>query len=236
MLQSLENKKILIVVAHPDDEILGLGATMNSLINNYGVTTHVIILGEGITSRFDGSKNNQQDEELQIHHNNIYDAQKIINYHSVSTYNFSDNRFDSVPLLDIVKIIEKEKEDFQPEIVFTHHGGDINIDHQKTFEAVITACRPMKDEKVQTIITFETPSSTEWRSYNSSNYFVPNFYVEISEKNISKKIEAMEKYEFEKREYPHPRSPKALLALAQKRGVEVGKYLAEAFCIIRSIN
>lgn len=236
MLESLKNKKILIVVAHPDDEILGLGATMNYLINNYNISTRVVILGEGITSRFDNPNNNQPDEELKIHHNNIYKAQKIIGYHAVSTYNFPDNRFDSVALLDIIKVVEKEKEIFEPDIIFTHHEGDLNVDHQRTFEAVMTACRPMVDEKVSAIITFETPSSTEWQVSDKYNCFLPNFYMEVSEENILKKIKAMEMYEFEKREYPHPRSPKALMILAQKRGVEVGKYFVEAFRIVRLIN
>lgn len=236
MLELLRNKKILIVVAHPDDEILGPGAAMNLLIAKYGVNTKVVILGEGITSRFDNQAGSQQDKELKIHHDNIHESQKVIDYHAVSTYNFPDNRFDSVALLDIIKVIEKEKEIFQPDVIFTHHGGDVNIDHQRTFEAVMTACRPLADEKVKNIITFEVPSSTEWQASFSSNHFIPNFFIEVSEENVAKKIEAMEKYEFERREYPHPRSPKALMILAQKRGVEIGKYFAESFCIIRSIN
>lgn len=236
MLELLRNKKVLVVVAHPDDEILGPGAAMNLLIAKYGVNTKVVILGEGITSRFDNQAGSQQEKELKIHHDNIHESQKVIGYHLVSTYNFPDNRFDSVALLDIIKVIEKEKDIFQPDVIFTHHGGDVNIDHQRTFEAVMTACRPLADEKVKNIITFEIPSSTEWQASVSPNQFTPNFFIEVSEENVTKKIEAMEKYEFEKREYPHPRSPKALMILAQKRGIEIGKYFAESFCIIRSIN
>ena len=121
----------MIVVAHPDDELLGLGATMNKLINEYQVTTHVVILGEGITSRSDVRDADKWKSELEQHRLNIKNAQAAIGYHSVSIYDLADNRFDSVDLLDIIKIIEKEKSEFKPDVIFTHHGGDLNIDHQR---------------------------------------------------------------------------------------------------------
>lgn len=235
MLELLKNKKIMIVVAHPDDELLGLGATMNLLISKYNVKTHVVILGEGITSRSDERDAEFWKVELEKHRQNILNAQKAIGYHSVSIYDLPDNRFDSVDLLSIVKIIEKEKEKFKPEIVFTHHGGDLNIDHQRTFESVITSCRPMQDENVKTIIAFETPSGTEWRASTDPRHFIPNFFVEVGEENINAKIKGMESYEFEKRNYPHPRSPEALKIYAQKWGIVVGRSYAEAFILIRLI-
>ncbi|MDB2624722.1 PIG-L family deacetylase [Flavobacteriaceae bacterium] len=231
----LQEKKILVVVAHPDDELLGLGATMNKLIDEHNCKVRAVILGEGITSRSNERDPEQWKEELKVHRQNIEDARGTIGYESVGIYNFPDNRFDTVALLDIIKVIEKEKEDFQPEIIFTHHGGDVNIDHQRTFEAVITATRPMEEEKVNTIITFETPSGTEWIASSNPNQFNPNMYIEISEKNLLSKIYGMESYEFEKREFPHPRSPESLTILAKYRGITIGKELAEAFCIIRTI-
>jgi len=236
MLESLKNKKIMIVVAHPDDEVLGLGATMNKLINEYGVITKVVILGEGITSRSKDRDTQLWGKELEIHRNNIHLAQKAIGYNEVSIYNFPDNRFDIVPLLDIIKIVEKEKNEFQPDLIFTHHGGDLNIDHQRTFEAVMTACRPMIDEVVKTIITFETPSGTEWRASSDPRNFIPNIFIEVSEENLNAKITAMESYEFEKRVYPHPRSPQSLEIQAQRWGVSVGFRFVEAFCLIRSVQ
>lgn len=222
MLEYLKNKKIMVVVAHPDDELLGLGATMHKLIQEYNVQTHVVILGEGITSRGDERDTKKWEEELKIHKQNIKEAQAAIGYHSVSTYDFPDNRFDTVALLDIIKVIEKEKEQFQPDIIFTHHGGDLNIDHQRTFEAVITVTRPMKNEVVKTIITFETPSGTEWQSSSDPRRFVPNLFIEVSEEDVAAKIKGMESYEFEKREWPHPRSPRALKAVASQNGIVVG--------------
>jgi len=236
MLESLRNKKILIVVAHPDDELLGLGGTMNELISKYNVTTRVVILGEGITSRSNERDIDRWQKELEKHKQNIRAAQQAIGYHSVSIYEFPDNRFDTIALLDIIKVIEKEKKEFNPEIIFTHHGGDVNIDHQRTFEAVITACRPMEHETVSTLISFETPSGTEWRANTDPRHFLPNFFVEISKENLDAKIKGMESYEFESRNYPHPRSPHALEILSQRWGVAVGKKYAEAFQIVRTIN
>lgn len=225
----------MVVVAHPDDELLGLGATMHKLITTQRVMTHVVILGEGITSRAEQRDTRLWEKELEIHRSNIRGAQQAIGYHSVNTYDFPDNRFDSVALLDIVKVIEKEKEAFCPDIIFTHHGGDLNIDHQRTFQAVITATRPMKEEGVGTIITFETPSGTEWQAGNDPRHFVPNLFIEVSEKDIAAKIKGMEAYEFERRVYPHPRSAEALQVIAQQRGIMVGKSFAEVFQLIRNI-
>ena len=236
MIELFKNKKILVVVAHPDDELLGLGASMNKLINEQNCKVRTVILGEGITSRSEKRDTEKWKNELVIHRKNIESARKFVGYESVGIYNFPDNRFDTVALIDIIKVIEKEKEDFQPEIIFTHHGGDLNIDHQRTFEAVITCTRPMEQEKVSIVITFETPSGTEWRASTDPKHFIPNLFIEISEDNLNSKINAMESYSFEKRTYPHPRSPESLKILAQQRGMSVGKFFAEAFCIIRIIN
>src|SRR5688572_14131520 len=229
-------KRILVVVAHPDDELLGLGASLNKLIKEQHCTARVIILGEGITSRSDVRDPEKWQEELRIHRQNIHAAIGRIGYESVGIYDFPDNRFDSVALLDLVKIIEKEKAEFKPEIIFTHHGGDTNIDHRRTFEAVITASRPLSGETVRSILAFETPSSTEWQAANYPNPFLPNFFIPVSEENVQAKIEAMESYEFEKRTFPHPRSPEALKIQAQRWGVVIGKNFAEAFMLIRHIQ
>jgi len=229
------NKRIMLVVAHPDDELLGLGGSMNRLIRDFGAIVHVVILGEGITSRADKRDIQAFKEELEVHRSNIMAAANNIGFQSNSIYDFPDNRFDTVALLDIIKVVEKEKKSFSPEIIFTHHGGDVNIDHQRTFEAVITACRPMQDEVTKLIFTFETPSGTEWRASSDPRNFIPNFFLSVSESNINAKIKGMECYQFEKRAFPHPRSPEALKIQALRWGVSVGTEFAEAFCLIRGI-
>lgn len=233
MLESLRNKRIMITVAHPDDELLGLGATMHRLITSYNVTTHVVILGEGITSRSDERNTESWKDELKKHKENILKAQEAIGYHSTSIYDFPDNRFDSISLLDIIKVIEKEKGTFNPDYIFTHHGGDVNIDHQLTFQATMTASRPLSGEKLQGVITFETASGTEWIASSDPRQFRPNLFFEVYKNDVEAKIKGMESYEFERRPYPHPRSPEALIIQAQRCGISVGKPYAEAFCLIR---
>lgn len=232
---NLHEKKIMVVAAHPDDEILGLGATMHQLIKKSESKVHVVILGEGLTSRSEKRDREIWEEELKIHRSNIKDAQRAIGYNSVSIYDFPDNRFDTVSLLDIIKVIEQEKQKYSPEIIFTHHGGDVNIDHQLTFEAVITACRPLKGETVQHILTFETPSGTEWRASTDPKNFIPNLFISFQETDLKAKQEAMDCYQFEKRDYPHPRSAKALKIRASFWGQTIGHQYAEPFTIVRSI-
>ena len=159
-----------------------------------------------------------------------------IGFTSIHSYNFSDNRFDSHALLDIVKVVEKEKEEFKPDIIFTHNAGDLNVDHRYSFQAVMTATRPMADEDVTTVITFETNSATDWQYGNHPENFHPNLYVEISEEDLQAKIDALKEYKFEIREYPHPRSEKALRVLAEYRGYISGCMMAEAFEIVRMIE
>lgn len=235
MKELFDKKRILLVVAHPDDELLGVGGTIHKLKTLFNATIAVVILGEGITSRSNMRDIKKWENELKRHRSNIEDAKKILGYDELSLHSFPDNRFDSVPLLDIVKVIENEIRTFNPEVIFTHHEGDLNIDHQLTFNAVITATRPLENNEVKSILTFETPSSTEWQFGQSQSRFQPNFFIEIDEIGLQKKITSMECYEYEKRPFPHPRSPEALTTLAKLRGSQVGRKLAEAFIMIRTI-
>jgi LmbE family N-acetylglucosaminyl deacetylase len=225
-------KKILVIAAHPDDEILGVGGTVLKHSVN-GDECFALILGEGITSRYD--KRELADSiKVEKLHEDTYKAGEIIGYKKIYMENLPDNRFDSIPLLDVVKIIEKYIEDIKPDIIYTHFGGDLNIGHKITFEAVLTASRPIGQEYVKEIYAFETVSSTEW-NFNGMDGFKPNYFVDITE-TLDMKLKAMECYKSELKEFPHPRSNKNLKASALKWGSVVSRMYAEAFQVVRIIK
>lgn len=222
------NKKILIVAAHPDDEVLGCFGTVAKMIKA-GHEAYTLILSGGKTSR-----DNTEQSEIDNLKIEMQKANELIGIKKIYQGDFPDNSFDSVPLLEIVKKIEEIKEEIQPEIIFTHHIGDMNIDHQITHKAVLTATRPMKDECVKTIYSMEVPSSTEWNSFNGVTTFIPNVFFEI-EDTIDLKIEAMSKYKSELREYPHPRSLQHIKEFSKVNGTKVGLNYSENFMCIRNI-
>lgn len=229
-------KRLLVVVAHPDDELLGFGASIHRLVRRQGCTARAVILGEGLTARAEARDPAMWAAGLATHRANIARAAAAIGYASTGIYDFADNRFDSVDLLDLVKVVEREKAEFQPDVVFTHHGGDTNIDHRRTFEAVITACRPLPGEPPRTLLAGETPSSTEYQAACYPQPFLPNFFLSVTEEDVEAKIRGMEAYEFERRPYPHPRSPEALRVLARRWGIATGQAYAEAFMLIRHLG
>ena len=148
--------------------------------------------------------------------------------------NFPDNKMDSVPLLKIVKKIEEILSKFNPEVVFTHFDGCLNIDHQITFKAAVTACRPLKKTSVKKILSFEVPSSTEW-ALSKDKKFQPNYYINIS-KHIKEKILLMKYYKDEIRPFPHSRSLKSIKSLSEYRGASAGVKNAEAFYLYRYLD
>ena len=222
---------ILAIAAHPDDEVLGSGGTM-ARFTLEGNDVYTLILGEGITSRDKKRMRVKRGGEIVELRKQAENANKILGVKKVYTFGFPDNRFDTVPLLDIIKTIEEIKEALKPDIVFTHHYGDLNIDHQITFKAVMAACRPTKDESVKEIYSFEIPSSTEWNAPFSLTYFMPDYFVDVS-KSIKAKINALKEYKTELRDFPHPRSLKAVELNAKHWGVKMGLEAAEAFKTIR---
>ncbi len=224
-------KKILIIAAHPDDEIMGCGGTAARLVKE-GNEVYTMILGEGITSRDEARQREKREEEILRLKKQVHSANNTIGVKDVFIYNFPDNRFDSVPLLDIVKVIEKVKEKVKPGILFTHYEKDLNIDHRITFQAVLTAARPTVDETVKEIYSFEVLSSTEWKFPLS---FSPDCFFDISG-TIDLKVKAMEQYKSELREYPHPRSIKGIRINAKNWGMKVGMAYAEAFKAVRVLR
>jgi LmbE family N-acetylglucosaminyl deacetylase len=225
------NNKILVVVAHPDDEVLGCGGTIARYARE-GLDVHVVILSQGVTARIEDQHDNIKKKKIKEIIGQIHSSAKKLGVKGTSVYDFPDNRFDSVALLDIVKVIEQVKEKVKPAVIYTHHRSDLNSDHRIVYNAVLIASRPVKSESTREIYSFEVPSSTEWY-YPSA--FMPNCFIGISS-TIAKKIEAMKTYKSEAHEWPHPRSSTAIKILAQKRGSEVGLEAAEAFELIRRIK
>lgn len=227
----MEVRTVLIVAAHPDDEILGVGATAARHVAE-GDVVYVLILGEGQTSR--GTHREDVDgrvvEEL---HKDTLDSAKAIGFHEVFFADFPDNRFDEVDLLDIVKVIEEKIHELKPQIIYTHYSGDLNVDHQYTARAVITATRPIGDYCVEEIYAFETLSSSEWNfDHTGQSAFSPNVFVDITD-YYEQKEEAMKCYVSELCQFPHPRSLKGMDVLSKYRGMAAGMRRAEAFSLIR---
>lgn len=228
-------KSVLVVAAHPDDEVLGCGGTLASLAASGDRNEiYVGILGEGISSRY-ASREQAPRAALLWLKAQARAANTAWQARTVEFGGLPDNRFDDVPLLEIVKRVERWIEAWRPEVIYTHHPGDLNIDHSLTFRAVLTATRPMAGAPVKDLYAFEVPSSTEWAFRRIEPSFRPNVFVDIS-KTIDVKVEALQRYEEEVRVFPHPRSPEALRALARRWGSAVGVPYAEAFELIRSVR
>lgn len=223
--------KILIIAAHPDDEVLGCFGTAARLIKE-GYEIYTLILGEGKTSRGDTRVVQSHLQELDILEKECVRANELIGIKEVFRSHFADNRFDSANLLDLVKAVEKVVSKIQPNIIFTHYERDLNIDHQLTFKAALTATRALKGQSVREFYSFEVISSTE---FNYPLSFCPNTYFDISD-SLSQKLEAMNIYKSELCEFPHPRSLENIELNAKYHGVRVGVPYAEAFLGIRVLK
>ncbi len=229
-------KNILVIAAHPDDEILGCGGAMAKHIDQ-GDTVNIVIMAEGITSRYNTREEAISDQDnLQAELNTLKEttrrANAVLGVNNVMFENFPDNRMDSIDLLDIVKRIEHHITRTKPNVIYTHHIGDVNIDHRQIHQAVITAARPMPEYIKPTLLFFEIASSTHWQPPISAQSFNPNWYVDISNQ-LSRKSAALEIYESEMRPWPHARSVKALEHLAHWNGANIGVEAAENFILGR---
>lgn len=217
-------KTVLVVAAHSDDEAIGCAGTIAKHVNS-GDSVHIIFMTNGVSSRL-----SQGNSEVKRIHSSQRSAE-LLGVTSIQQFDFPDNSMDSVPLLSVAKVVEKAVDEIKPEVVYTHHIGDLNIDHQITHKAVMTACRPQPKFCVKEIYAFEVLSSTEW---NTPEYlpFTPNVFADISD-YIGLKKQALTVYEEEMRDAPHSRSIINIMRLAAVRGNSVGKAYAEAFMAIR---
>lgn len=222
---------VLCVAAHPDDEILGVGGTLARHADE-GESVHICILSDGVTSRYDESE--APDDEITRRRKRAKSASETLGG-TVSLYNYPDNSFDTVPLLDIIQTIESEIDQHQPDVVYTHHYGDLNIDHEIACRATITATRPLVNSSVDRVLAFETLSASEWAIPDSSNAFQPTTFIDVS-KYLSSKLDALEVYENELREPPHPRTVETVEKNAHVWGAKAGVDAAEPFELLREVN
>lgn len=222
---------ILVVAAHPDDELLGCAGAL-ARHARAGDRVEIAILAEGATSRSADSDRDSHAAELDRLRDAARRAADMIGANEPEFFGLPDNRMDGLVLLDLVQRLEQTIARVRPEIVYTHHRGDVNVDHDITHRAVITACRPLPGHPVRQILSYETVSSTEWMSPASAPSFAPNWFVDIGE-TLETKLAALRCYEAEMRPFPHPRSYQAVEHLARWRGASAGFHAAEAFMLVR---
>ena len=229
---ALENK-VLVVAAHPDDEVLGCGGTIARLASE-GRAVHVLLLADGEKSRAAADGSGVAAGAVAARKAAAEKACRILGCESVESLSMPDNRMDGLVLLDVVKEIEARIVRHAPTTLLTHHGSDVNVDHRIVSQAVIVACRPVPNHSVRELLFYEVPSSTEWCPPRSADNFAPNYFVDVSA-TLDRKINALKAYASEVRDFPHPRSCLAIEALARWRGATVGVAAAEAFVVGRKI-
>jgi N-acetylglucosamine malate deacetylase 1 len=220
----------LVFAAHPDDEVLGAGGTVSRLAGA-GEQVHIHILGEGGTSRI-VSEGGDKPASLE---DDARRAVALLGATSVSFHGLPDNRFDSIDMLDVVQRVEAILGGTPCDRILTHSLGDLNIDHRVTAQAVLTATRPISQSAPAEILSFEVLSSSEW-SFGAFGGFEPNYFIEITEDDLERKVAALREYRSELRDAPHPRSVDGVVALARLRGVTVGVPFAESFVSVRTVN
>ncbi len=221
-------KKVIIIAAHPDDEALGCAGTIAKHVAQSDIV-HTVFMTNGI-----GARPNQSEEKIKKRLKVSKLVQSFLGISSSHYLNFPDNSMDSVPFLDIVKKLEEIIFKLKPSVIYTHCHCDLNIDHQITHTAVMTACRPIPKSSIREIYGFEVLSSTEW-STTQKFTFAPTFFVDIL-KYHAIKIKALQMYKDEMRTEPHSRSIKHSKILAQHRGYTVGCEMAEAFEVYRIVD
>lgn len=222
---------VLCIAAHPDDEVLGVGGTL-ARHAAAGEDVHVCLLSDGVTSRYADA--DAAEAEIQRRRDRARQACETLGA-SVSFYSFPDNSFDTAPLLDIVQTIEGEIETHDPDIVYTHHYGDLNVDHELTCRATVTATRPLADSGIDRVLAFETLSASEWSVPEPSNAFQPTSFVDVAD-SLDTKLEALSEYERELREPPHPRTVETVRKNTEVWGAKAGLDAAEPFELLREVR
>ena len=235
MTEDNTNEVVLIIVAHRDDEAVGLGGTI-AKHSQRGDKVFGISMTDGVGARASYfRKDDQFNEHAFLRYEASLKAADILGMEWIEGGRFLDNAMDSIPMLSVVKVIEEVKRKIKPTIVYTHSAADLNVDHRVLSDSVLTAFRPQPGESWSEIRLFEVPSATDFGHEDITAAFLPNLLVSI-EDTWDQKLEALKQYSMEIREYPHSRSYEAIKTLAQYRGYQVGLEMVEAFQVIRKIE
>ena len=222
------SRRILVVAAHPDDEVFGVGGTIARHVRQ-GEQVSVLILTDGVTARHNVTE--AQEEAARK-------ATRVLGVQDVHFANLPDERLDAMPLLEVIEPISQLVKELRPQVVYTHHRGDTNQDHRVVFAATLVAVRPFDGNPVERVLCYEVASSTEWGPPFTDWASLPNVYVDVSG-TLEAKLRALEAYretfQSEVKPFPHPRSPEAVRVYAQQRGITVGMLAAEAFVLVREL-
>ncbi|WP_182034752.1 PIG-L deacetylase family protein [Vibrio diabolicus] len=224
-------KKVLVVGAHADDEVLGIGGTISRLTNQ-GIQVDVLIVTDSTSSQYQSHQNLSEIDENR--RSGLELSCETLGVHTVHQFNFPDMRLDQVAHVELNRSISQVINSGNYDTIFVHHHSDVNLDHQMVFKSVMVCTRPMPNSSIKNVFCYYTPSSTEWGSYSESSAFIPNVFVDISH-HLDTKLKAFEVYTDEIREYPHPRSSDNLVSVAKFFGSSVGLDAAEPFVLVRHI-
>lgn len=225
-------KKVLVISAHPDDEVLGAGGTIVKLSAD-GVECHLLIVTDGSSSQY--RESNKLAEIIAAKKLETQNCANILGFKSIHYGGLPDMKLDAVPHIEINRVIEKVIDEIHPDTVFTHFWGDVNMDHQNVFKSTLVTVRPVMGQVVKELYCYRVPSSTEWAPNKEDTMFMPNYFVDI-EKYAEQKYKAFAYYSTELRDYPHPRSVQYLQETDKAAGLRVGLFAAEEFVMLRKID
>ena len=220
--------RILVIAAHPDDEVLGMGGTiaMHAVVRQDAV--RIVCVTDGSSTQYpgDAEKRAQKEEEARA-------AAAELGVTDYVHLELPDMRLDTLAHVDVNRVVEDQIGDFEPTVVYTVHP-DVNRDHRVLFDSVAVATRPVPGQSVRRVLTYAPTSSTEWTP-SALNWFVPNWFVDVTD-TLDRKLASFAHYETEAREYPHPRSARAIRAAAEFYGASCGCDAAEPFVLVRSLD
>lgn len=224
-------KRVLVIAAHPDDEIYGMGGTIAKL-SDEGNEIHLLIITDGSTAQY----RNSEDIDFIISKKKIETekSSKKVGISAIHYGNLPDMRLDKTEHIEVNKVIEDLIQEIKPDTVFTHFWGDVNLDHRCVYQSTVVATRPTFGQSVKEVFCYSVPSSTEWQP-NPQDAFMPNYFVDITEYTEQKNA-AISAYETELRDFPHPRSVEAVCIQDKAAGLRCGIYAAEEFILLRKIE